>query len=370
MGKLTGITPDGAGLRIRLWKNGKLAHSETLKGDPTSSSLQSAAKARREWLQSRLKLGLPLTLGEKQSDLFEDLAQGYLNTLDAKYSTHITYENILNRYWMPLFTGRPAKEITRREIREALAGFNVSNKTRKNIKAPLSGVFDHGDINPNPCAGIKLKKRDSTSPESYEPAQRDALLLRIGDKPVSDWFKGQPIAYFALLFGCGLRPCGEPLALQWSDYDGEWLSVTKQITKRRLQNYTKTDVRRRVWVPTWVRPHLDHLQTRFGGGYIFQNSLGGPHLDTDHFNPIWQWAHERARIPYQEPYAARHTRASELLSTGVDPADAAKQLGHSPEMFLRVYAEWVEKFRKDLEPTRFEGVTAEIRHSRRSSFSK
>lgn len=360
MAKHPGIDPDGAGLRIRLWKAGKLVHSETLKGDPTSTSLQSAAKKRRDWLKARLELGLPLQAGESNSDLFEDLAQGYMNSLDAKYSTHISYENILNNYWMPLFSGRPGPEITRREIRDALASFPVANKTKKNILVPLAGVFDHGDINPNPCAGIKFKRRDSQSPDSYEPAQRDALLRRIHGKVVPEWFTGQPIAYFSLIFGCGLRPCGEPLALQWPDYDGEWLTVSKQITKRRLQPYTKTDMRRRVWVPPWVREHLDVLPTRFAGGYLFQNSAGRPHLDTDHFNPIWKWAHEKARIPYQEPYAGRHTRASELLSTGVDPADAAKQMGHSIEMFLRTYAEWVEKFRGDLDPSRFAGVAVKV----------
>ncbi|MEO0439074.1 MAG: tyrosine-type recombinase/integrase [Pseudomonadota bacterium] len=364
MAKSTGISPDGAGLRIRIWKDGKLAHSETLKGDPESASLQSAAKNRRNWLKARIDLGLPITIGEENSDLFEDLAQGYMNTLDAKYSTHISYENIINRYWLPIFAGRPAKEITRREIKEALASFDIANKTKKNVLVPLSGIFDHGDVNPNPCAGIKFKRRDSDSPESYEPGQRDALLSKIAALHVDEWFKGQPIAYFALLFGCGLRPSGEPLALLWSDYDGTWVDISKQITKRQSVPYTKTNKRRRVYVPKWVRPHLDNLPTRFKGGHIFQNSEGNKHLDSDHFNAAWKKAHEKARIPYQVPYAARHTRASELLSNGIDPADAAKQMGHSPEMFLRVYATWVEKFRKDLDEERFEGLPANLKHAK------
>lgn len=354
-----GIDPHGAGLRIRLFKSGKCVYQETIKCDPESQAGITAATQRRKWLKARLDLGLPLFEGERNSTLFEDVAQGYLNTLDAKHSTHIGYENILNHYWMPVFAGWPVTDIRARDIKDHLATLSISKKTKKNILGPLRGLLGYGEVNPNPCAGITFRRRDqdSGSPDSYTLDQRDDLIAAISRLPVPDWFTGQPVAYFALLFGCGLRPCGEPLALQWSDYDGTWLDVSKQITKRRLQLYTKTDVRRRVFVPSWVRPHLNALPTRFEGGYLFQNSQGNPHLDTDHFNPLWKAAHRKARIPEQVPYACRHTRASELLSTGIHPGDAAKQLGHSIEMFIRTYAEWVEQFAGALEDSRFEGVT-------------
>lgn len=362
-----GISPDGAGLRIRIFSGGRAVYSETLKGDPKSASLKSAARNRREWLIARQKLGLPLTLEEESSSLFEDVAQGYMNTLEAKHSTHMSYENILNYYWMPLFTGWPVDEITTRIIKEKLASFDISTKTKKNVLIPLRGVLTHGEVNPNPCDSVKFKRRKGRegSPDSYTPAQRDKLIDKIGKIPTPEWFRGQPAAYFALLFGCGLRPRGEPLALTWPDYDGTWLTINKQITKRRHQPYTKTDVDRRVYVPTWVRPHLDGLPTRFNGEYMFQNSKGGPHLDADHFNPLWKEAHKKARISYQVPYACRHTRASELLSTGVNPADAAQQMGHSLEMFHRIYAAWIEQFAGDLDAARFEGLSVEREYAKR-----
>ena len=356
----TGISAEGAGLRIKLWKNGKLFHSETLKGDPTSTALLSAAKNRRQWLASRLTLGLPLVEGEVDSLLFEDVAQGYLNTLDAKHSSHISCENILNFYWMPVFTGWPLQEITTRKIKETLATFDIANKTKRNVLTPLRGVLDHGEVNPNPCNSIKIKRRKGRggSPNSYTPQQRDKLMATLGKLMLPDWFQGQPQAYFALLFGCGLRPCGEPLALLWPDYDGTYVHISKQITKSKFQPYTKTDVKRKVYVPTSVKRYLNKLPSRFEGGHIFLNSQGNPFLDTDHMNDAWREAHKKARIPYQEPYACRHTRASELLSTGVDAGDAAKQLGHSIEMFHRIYAEWIEEFKGDLKLDRFEGTMA------------
>jgi integrase len=49
-------------------------------------------------------------------------------------------------------------------------------------------------------------------------------------------------------------------------------------------------------------------------------------------------------VPYRIPYTLRHTRAAELLSRGCAIPLAAKQLGHSPAMFLNTYSEFIEEY--------------------------
>ncbi|MGB1147541.1 MAG: tyrosine-type recombinase/integrase, partial [Alphaproteobacteria bacterium] len=232
----TGIRPDGAGLRIRIWSKGR-SYSETIQGELTSALLTAAVK-RRDYIKARMKLGLPI---ESEPDFtpFEVAAQEYLDTLDAKRSTHLTYENILNRYWMPAFAGVSVTEISQKEIKRLLAKLDVSNKTRRNIIGPLAGVLSHAGINPNPAAGIRYRRRQKPVVSRYSPQERDALLGRLS---------GQPRVYFSLLFSTGLRP-GEALGLLWSDWDGQELIISKQITRRRVEPSTKTSVRRRVYVP-------------------------------------------------------------------------------------------------------------------------
>tara|TARA_R110000737_G_scaffold211992_1_gene229538 strand:+ start:418 stop:1257 length:840 start_codon:yes stop_codon:yes gene_type:complete len=266
--------------------------------------------------------------------------------LDSKYSTQLSYEGILNKYWMAAFGGWPIDEITTSSIKLKLSGLDISTKTKRNILIPLRGVLANSEINPNPAAGIKFKKQQKIEVNRYSSKERDDLLAALD---------GQDLVYFALLFGCGLRP-GEALGLQWTDYDGEELDISKQITRRRFEPSTKTSVRRRVYVPQWARSILNTHTTRFTGEYIFTNSFGRCCLDTDIFNDAWLKAHKKARIPYRIPYTCRHTRASELLSSGVDPADAAKQLGHSVEMFFRTYARWIDDFTKNKDNSRFEGT--------------
>lgn len=345
----TGIRPSGKGIQIRVWRYRQIVHQETVQGDPYNARDLAAAVNRRDEIAARVRLGLPLFADDNDAPnkTLTKAAQAYIDTVDAKHSTAIGYENILNRYWLPVVGGWSLLEITQAKIKEILASLKVSPKTKKNILVPLRSVFDHAGMHPNPVAKIEFRKRQKPVVERYTPEQRANLLERL---------EGQAKAYFALLFGCGLRP-GEALALQWPDYDGEEIEVSKQITRRRLEQSTKTSVRRRVYVPTWARAILNACPSRFAGEWIFTNQHGEHHRDTDVFNNAWREAHKKARVPYRVPYVCRHTRAAELLSTGITPADAAKQLGHSPEMFLRIYSEFIEKFARNQDKSRFEGIT-------------
>ena len=81
-------------------------------------------------------------------------------------------------------------------------------------------------------------------------------------------------------------------------------------------------------------------------------------MDTDDFNAAWRSAHKKARLTYRTPYACRHSRAAELLSMGIAPADAAKQMGHSLQMFFKTYAEFIEEYQGNTDLSRFENSTA------------
>ena len=64
---------------------------------------------------------------------------------------------------------------------------------------------------------------------------------------------------------------------------------------------------------------------------------------------------------------ARHTRATELLSVGVNPAEAARQLGHDKETFLKAYTDHMpddDEGSHDL----LESALATLQKSRKSTF--
>ena len=347
-----GVRPRGAGLEIRVWQHGRLRYSEIIKGDPFKASDLASAVKRREELLARQRLGLPLFEGDAGRRVFEDIAQRYLNTLDVDEETINGYTNQLNRHWLPAFAGWPITDIKTSHIKDALADIQLAQKTKKNILIPLSGVFGYAGVIPNPAAGVKFGKRKKATIDRYLPTERDKVLERL---------EGQDKLYFSLLFATGLRP-GEACALLWADWDGDQLHINKQITKGKHKARTKTFVDRKVYVPQWVRPLLLNHYTRFDGGHIFINSEGNPYKQTRYLNKAWSKAHKRARVRERVPYTCRHTRAAELLSTGIAPADAANQLGHSVQVFLDTYSEFIIEYSDRQDFSRFESPTAQAPH--------
>ena len=72
-------------------------------------------------------------------------------------------------------------------------------------------------------------------------------------------------------------------------------------------------------------------------------------MKSEIFNEERRRIHKELKIPYgkennRTPYTCRHTRAAQLLSQGVPPAKGAEQLGHSVQMFLNVYSEWIDEY--------------------------
>jgi integrase len=326
-----GIDEHFGSYRIRFKHKGK-RYTETHPGDLSKTHLRSAIQ-RREWLIARLKVGLPIE--QTDATQLSEIAEDYFESLDdLKFSTTDNYRRLWHQRWRPAFGTLTAEHITTQMIRKQLSTWDVAQKTKKNCLSVLSSVLDFADCTPNPCAPIKFRRKQKTEIDRYLPAEWNRLESRLS---------GENLLYFSIMRATGMRP-GEVLALEWSDYDGEKLSVSKQVVRCQLVDSTKKSVRRSVAVEHWLRPMLDNCPIRFAGGPILVNTIGTRHCDSNDFNIAWRKAHTRARVPYRIPYRLRHTRAAELLSRGCAIPLAAKQLGHSPAMFLNTYSEFIEEY--------------------------
>ena len=322
-----GLTRRGNAIRIKVMVRGQ-THSETIKGPGDKAHIAACVKRYNEIVRHANDNPDSLALAT-----FSVVAQDYLNCLDVKRSSSLSYTNLLNNYWMPDFEMIKVGQIKAHMIKRVLANRDVSNKTKRNALAVLSGVLEHAEVNPNPCRSVKIKKRQPPPVQRYRPEERQALL---------DALEGQAKAFFAIMFGGGLRT-GEVLGLQWGDWDGERLHLSRSMTRRKLDTL-KNEHLRSVVIPSWVRPYINALPSRFAGGHMFLNTKGTPMLDSDLMAEEWRQAHKKAKLDYRIPYTCRHTRAAELLSVGVNPAAAASQLGHTVEMFLRTYSEYIDEY--------------------------
>ncbi|EAW31772.1 Bbp50 [marine gamma proteobacterium HTCC2143] len=177
-----------------------------------------------------------------------------------------------------------------------------------------------------------------------EAADRSTLIECLSKKN-----DAQVVAYFALFFGTGMRP-GELLGLEYSDLDlkERKVHVHQQTVGRRRSASTKTHMRRTLTIPAWVIPFISNLPSQFKYGHVFLNNLGTKCLYTGLFNQTWNAMFDDPKfrrdhsIRKRRPYTCQHSRAAELLTMGVRPAKATRQLGHSLEIFFRRYATYIE----------------------------
>ena len=283
---------------------------------------------------------------------------------------------ILKNTWIPVFGHRSLRSIQTQEIQKWInENCHLNKKTLKNRVSALRRVFKHHVITPNPCPAKEFvfPDEEQVAVLRYRPVEVDALLEYLQDRPMIH-------LYFSIFRYCGLRT-GELLALKWSDFDGQFLRVTKSIVARELKNTTKTYTKRRVYVPAYARNALEEYKAAVKGGkvvsinqddFIFLNTKGTVFKDADTFCDAWKQAHENVRlaskdadklydelcgfwddedigeyleckIPYRIPYTLRHTRAAELISQG--QADKGpRELGHTRAMFESNYGEILKEY--------------------------
>ena len=56
----------------------------------------------------------------------------------------------------------------------------------------------------------------------------------------------------------------------------------------------------------------------------------------------WPVTLKRLGLRHRRPYNTRHTYATLALMASVNPAYMARQMGHSLEVFFKVYADWID----------------------------
>ena len=326
-------------------------------------------KIRDEWLYL-ISQGKPIRLDKSDHVAvpskyltFCEAAEKYLliGTEHCAPATIKDFKKHLNAHWLPAFGNYDLEEITTELIQEYFAekkleGHNYSSKTKTNYLQILNNVFAHYRLR-SPGFGVvsaKGKKARQKKPIGrYKPDQIKELIAAC-DRNGRSGFNIR--LYFTIFIGCGLRP-QELLVLKWGDYDGEYLHIRRALSDYKIEP-PKTGTRRKVFVPAWVRSELREAPSRFAKNWIFPNTQGKFSVKPEIYNEEWAKVHEKVGLPYGEmydehtgellikrtPYTCRHTKAAELLSMGVPHAKAAQQMGHSVQMFLEIYSEFIEEF--------------------------
>ncbi len=188
------------------------------------------------------------------------------------------------------------------------------------------------------------------------------ILLADQIQPVLAALEGHPLqAVGVLALSSGARR-GELLALRWSDVDldGGTMRIERSLeqTKAGLKfKAPKTKHGRRVVTLPPIaldalRAHRRRqLELRLvlgqgkpeAGALVFSTHDGSP-IPPNNLSRDWRRFVKARKLPAVSFHALRHSHASALIASGVDPLTVSRRIGHaSPVVTLSIYAHLFEK---------------------------
>lgn len=281
---------------------------------------------------------------------------------DKEASTRKGYTVAVEWWKQRLGEEKPLQAIVYSDVLKALATEPTwSGKTRNNKVSVLRRALDlairDGKLSASPIAGMEAASHQAPEPDPFALDEVEAIV-----ECLRTHYHEQVANYFGAKFFTGLRT-SESLAQQWTwlDTRRHQLAVSEAIVLGEHKRNTKTNHVRIIELSSraqdFYRAQKAHT-FMLPEGWIFCDPKTGTRW-VDDWTPrrmYWAPALKRLGIRYRSPYQTRHTYATMMLMAGVTPAFAARQMGHSIQMFLNTYARWIDGGQNAMEMRKLESL--------------
>jgi len=368
-----GIYARKASIRIFFVLDGD-KYFESLNLPPTPANMNYAATMRKEILR-RIELGtfkfedyFPDSKNAKKQEkenvslpTFKEVVESFLKlkqmgsvglggrvaSRSLAPTTLKTYEKTINTHFMKLFGDRIMAEISFDEIVSLFSSLEIRNKTFNNILSILNGVYAYAvknktstGVTENPCEQIEFVQNEPTKPDPLTPDEVQMVL-----QDMKEFYDEQVSAYFDLAFRIGFRP-SEGIDLRWKNVD--WNKKEILINSAcvwGIKKGSKTGKERIVELDDDCMAILQRMKKytflRFDEIFIYP-ATGRPYFDNSNLvQKYWRPTLKRCGIRDRNAHQTRHTCATLMLMGKCDAEWAARQLGHSVEMFRTKYSTWM-----------------------------
>jgi len=324
--------------------------------DPDAPPPPVAEEHVRSWLRH-------IALRPPFDDNGSDLAQRCRHHFDsAAHDWLIRYSLPVSRVDMATAEATLTRFATRLDGAGSTAA-TVTRRRRSVFGAYLKYAVRSGQLAADPLSASDWKPPlvdREVSPDLVATLNEARALL---DATEHGGKRGQRLtAFFATLYFAGLRP-SEALALTAADLDlpadgwgtihvrrsrtapGTAFTATGSSHEQRPLKWRASRATRQVPIPPELVTHLRRHLARYPAtpdSLIFTNQAGGPVHPSAYsraFGQAKQVAFPASSpLRRSSPYWLRHGNATLLLNSGVPIAEAARRLGHSPDVLLSVYA--------------------------------
>lgn len=319
---------------------------------PTPANIQYAARLRLEIL-AKIERGTfaladyfpesPRAAKDVQSLTFKQLAGEWLRVKrpEVQHSTFHHYEQTLSSYHFADLMDVRTVDLNYRALMNLLADFPKNGKTFNNVASVLRQVLEYGfkaKLLAEPLHDhVEMRRYQKPGPDPYTLQEAQAIIQAMPE--------GAPRNYYELAFFSGMRP-SEQIALQWAKVD---LKAGKMVVDAAItrgeEKGTKTGITRTVELTGNALEALKRQRaiSNQGAVYVFETGDGKPPASTDApLDAWWRPTVASLNVRYRDARQTRHTFATMCLMAGITPGWVATQMGHSIEMFFRVYSRWIE----------------------------
>lgn len=362
----TGVEFVGDTIRIRFsWKGADpVRRCETLSHLSQSQAGIKAATNLRAEVVKLIKLGVmddekyaalfPNTsyVTSRPASTFGEYAQLWLNTREIVKGTRANYLATLNNHWMPYFAPLPLTAISTTDIRKVVANTEWESPNAKRtalirIRAVLKSAVNDGLLERNPAASMELPRKSKRKLNPFTQAEADQVIEQLYSSLAG---KRTEIyaAYIEFSFYTGMRP-GEIRALKWEEVDLKKrvahicrIAVDGGVAERIKNGKTRNVLLNDRAMHALGRAKEVSKSIKLAGDFVFPPAQQSEQMvDPTGPNGYYQAAVKALGISRRRLYDTRHTYATMCLMAGMNVAFIANQLGHTIEVLLSTYAEWI-----------------------------
>lgn len=258
------------------------------------------------------------------------------------------YRDIARTHLKPVVGEIRLEDLTPQDVQKVVTSMKEKGRSPRTIRNSvgvlrnaLKRAVKHGVIPSNPAEAdmVDFPKGQKRTMTVLDQEQAQGFVEAAREQ-------GAAGALYIVLLGTGMRP-GEALGLGWEHYDGKALRVERALTWARndrdwrLAPPKTENSLRTIPLPGFAREALNEQRRRQAEqklkagpewadhGLIFTGETGEPLRWRTLARREFTWILQEADLPTIRPYDLRHTCASLLLASGVNPKVVSERLGHS-----------------------------------------
>ena len=298
----------------------------------TIAEVNQAADALRDQDRQGLVVGDTTTVDEWAKTWFATYKSGLRN------NTQNAYRNAYNNHILPFIATRKLQEVRPVHVRQVMQAVadkseSLQGKVLVTMRQLFTTARQNGLIQGDTTEGIKI------TPHA-RPKKKEYLTLEEQEALMAALESADPRArsFVGLCLYCGLRR-EEALGLQWSDIQGDKLTVNRAVTFLNnqpdpIQELKSKSAHRTLPVPQRL---LDLLAVGPRTSLYVVTCADGEVMTRIGFRRMWDKV-KRAAPCEVRPHQLRHSYCSNLYRAGIDLKTAQYLMGHATiQMTANIY---------------------------------